>query len=249
MLGSTKSQNMSLDACYGSNHSAIWPADVYVHLFIGDPTSGSPELVVGTGGYAPIETVNTSTNWPDAVGGQKTNGATFAFPTSTAAWSGVPTYFWLTDAATSLVAPQNPTITVVGTTGSTNWQYVVTARNSAGQTTASGVGGTTVGNATLTATNHNALSWGAVTGATTGYDIYRRKLTSLSNTTAFLLIASGVSTTTYDDEGAAASTVSPPSSNSTMNLLDGGPLTVPIKVPAAGYRVNFPPGAIVIATS
>lgn len=101
-LGSTYAEDLSLDACYGSGKASGWPGTVYVRLYVGNPMSGGSELT-GAGGYAAIAVTNNSTNWPNASGGAKVNGVTFTFPTSTAAWSGNPTYFWLTDSTPNLL--------------------------------------------------------------------------------------------------------------------------------------------------
>lgn len=241
-LGSIVAKNIALDACYGGNHSAEWPADTWLHLFGGDPTQGALELLIGTGAYEPIEMANNNTTWLGASGGQKTTAIGLAFPTSTGAWSAAATFFWLTDAAAGLLPPVTPSVTVHGAGGTTNWQYVITALNATGETTGSGIGVTTVGSSVLTGSNYNALAWTAVAGAT-GYNVYRLV------GTVFELIASGVAGTSYNDTGASPSAVSPPISNTTMNLLDGGPLANPINVIGSGYLVSFPAGSIVIATN
>jgi hypothetical protein len=71
-----------------------------------------------------------------------------------------------------LSVPAEPSVTVHGATGSEQWNYAITAYNTYGQTTASPVRSVANGNATLTSSNYNALSWSADTDAT-GYDIYR----------------------------------------------------------------------------
>ncbi len=238
-LGSIKARNIALDANYGSTRSALWPATVYLHLYNLNPLSGGLELTLGTGGYEPIAIANTNTSWNAASNGQKTNKATFAFAASTAAWSAPATWWWLGDAAKGLTIPGIPTVTPEGTTGTTNWQYVVTARNAIGETRASGIGVTTIGYSLLSTTNYNRVTWTAVATATS-YNVYRK------HNTTFLKIATAVATTQYTDKGAATTTVSPPIVNGTFNLLDGGPLTQSIKVVAAGYAISFPPGTIVI---
>jgi hypothetical protein len=61
-----------------------------------------------------------------------------------------------------LPAPSAPTIAPQGTAGTTTYNYEITAKNSLGQTTASAVGTTTTGNATLSSTNYNLITWPAV---------------------------------------------------------------------------------------
>lgn len=69
--------------------------------------------------------------------------------------------------------PTAPTVTNVGTAGSTSYGYKVSAYVPAtGWSVASSAGSTSTGNATLSATNSNALALTAVTGATL-YAIYR----------------------------------------------------------------------------
>jgi hypothetical protein len=235
-LGSIKAKNISLDACYGSGHASSWPATTYLHLFQGDPTLGAPEI--SGGNYGPVSITNDSTHWPNASGGQQVNGVTETLPTSTGPWSAPATYFWLTDAAAQLVPPAAPAVSNVGAAGVTNAQYVVTVLNAMGETTASGIGVTTTGNAVLNGTNYNHITWSAVAGAT-GYNVY--KLVGGS----FVFLATTASTS-YNDQGASTTTQTPPVSNTTMTLLDGGPLSVPIRVLAAGAVISFGPSSIVI---
>jgi hypothetical protein len=235
-LGSVRARDMCLDANYGSQHASNWPSTVYLHMFQGDPTLGAPEI--SGGGYAPISVPNDSSHWPNATSGLKVNGQAEAFPTSTGAWSAPATYFWITDAAAQLLPPAAPTVTNVGTAGVTNAQYVVTVLNALGESTPSGIGVTTTGNATLGVSNYNHLTWSAVAGAT-GYNIY--KLVG----GAFVFLAT-TTLTSYNDEGAATGSQTAPVANTTMTLLDGGPLSVPIRVLGAGAIVEFPPSSIVI---
>lgn len=235
-LGSVKGKNISLDACYGSGHASDWPSTVYLHLFAGDPTIGAPE--VSGGGYAPVTITNDSTHWPNAMGGLKVNGISETLPTSTGPWSAPATYFWLTDSATQLLPPMSPVVTNVGAAGVTNAQYVVTVLNSEGETTPSGIGVTVTGNAVLNGSNYNHIVWSAVSGASS-YNVYKL----VGGVFVFL---HNTSSTSYNDQGAATTTQTPPVSNTTMTLLDGGPLSTPIRVLAAGAVVTFMPSSIVI---
>ena len=235
-LGSTKAKNLALDASYGSGRASNWPATVYIHLFAGDPTLGAAEI--GSGGYAPISVPNDTAHWPAASGGLKMNGQTENFPTSTGPWSAPATYFWLSDSPTQLLAPAAPSVTVVGTAGTTTWQYVVTVLNALGESTPSGIGVTSTGNNVLSATNYNTVAWSSVSGAT-GYNVYK-----LIGTTYDLVTTTA--TTSYNDQGAMATSQNPPISNTTMTLLDGGPLSTPIRVTTTGMLVSFPPSSIVI---
>jgi hypothetical protein len=102
MLGSTTAQNEDLDACYGSGHASNWPATVTLRLYSANPMSGGVEIP-STGGYAAVSITNNTTNFPAASGGQKSNGTAFTFPTSTAAWGAVATYWWFTDGSGNLL--------------------------------------------------------------------------------------------------------------------------------------------------
>lgn len=105
-------------------------------------------------------------------------------------------------AACTLATPSAPTVTPTGTAGTTTYQYQIVALDGKGGcTAASAAGVTTTGNATLSATNYNALSWTAVSGAT-AYAVYGR----VSGTMQLLAIVSG---TSWNDKGTAA--ITPPS--------------------------------------
>lgn len=207
-----------------------------MHLFSTDPTSGGMEI--GGGGYLPFEIDNNSAHWPDAMGGLKTNGIAENFAISTGPWSAPANFFWLSDSEFQLLPPMSPSVANVGTVGVTNAQYVVTVLNAKGESTPSGIGVTTTGNANLTGSNYNAVSWDAVTGAT-GYNIYKL----VAGTFVFL---GTTASTSFHDTGQATASQVPPVSNTTMTLLDGGPLATPIRVLDAGYIVSFPPQSIVI---
>lgn len=82
----------------------------------------------------------------------------------------------------SLNAPENVVVTNFGTPGATTYVYYVSACNSAGETTCATVT-TTTGNATLSSSNFNRITWNKVWGAT-GYKVYTsdsRLLTTTSN--------------------------------------------------------------------
>lgn len=99
--------------------------------------------------------------------------------------------------APGISAPSGtPTVTPTGTTGSTTYSYKITAvdaesyEESLGSTT----GTTTTGNATLSSTNYNAVSWASVTGAGQ-YNVYR----SLNGVFGFIGVAGS---TSFNDIGA-----------------------------------------------
>jgi len=67
------------------------PATVYIALFTSIPDDGGGGTEVSTTGtaYARVAATNNSTNWPDAGGGIKSNGATITFPTAIDSWGNV----------------------------------------------------------------------------------------------------------------------------------------------------------------
>jgi hypothetical protein len=219
----------------------VYPSTVYLHLYVSDPTQGGIELT-SAGSYAPTSIANDSTHWPNAVGGMKSNGVALVLPTSSGPWSGPADYFWLANSATSLAVPGVPTITTAGTAGTTAYYYKITALSASGETTASGIGVITTGNATLSGSNYNIPAWSAVSGAAT-YNVYRS-----TDNIHFFLIANTASTSLHDT-GLSAGVQTPPLSNTTLVLLDGGPLRNPIIVTAVGGALTIPPGALVIAAN
>ena len=95
----------------------------------------------------------------------------------------------------TLTTPSTPTITPQGTTGATSYGYKIVALSRTGYTAASTEGTTATGNATLSATNNNRITWSAITGATY-YQIYRTTGGATQG-----IIATVGSTTTLDDTG------------------------------------------------
>lgn len=107
----------------------------------------------------------------------------------------------------SLSAP-TVSVTNLGSTGATTYGYRVSAINSVGETLASSTVTTTTGNASLTGSNYNRISWTRVLGAT-GYKVYGR--TSGSE----LLMATVTTATHYDDTGGVTPSGALPSTNTT----------------------------------
>lgn len=98
---------------------------------------------------------------------------------------------------TPLSSPATPTISNVGTTGTTTYTYYVAALdNLGGVTAASPAGTTTTGNTALNTTNYNTVSWTAVTGAW-AYAIWGDS-SNPSTSQGFLAIVTG---TSYNDQG------------------------------------------------
>jgi hypothetical protein len=113
-----------------------------------------------------------------------------------------PSLTTLLQAVEGTLASPTPTVTPTGTAGSTSYSYEVVAYNGNGDTLPSTAGTTTTGNATLSGTNYNALSWASATGAT-GYKVLR----TVGGSTQGLI--ANVVTTTYNDQGATASSYTP----------------------------------------
>lgn len=115
----------------------------------------------------------------------------------------------------ALTTPTGLGVTATGTTGSTAYSYRVSAFNSIGETLASTSVAIANGNATLSATNYNALAWSAVSGAT-GYNIWGRYATGLGETymgTVYGLLV-------YNDKGQDDPSLSllPPEANTTTGI-------------------------------
>lgn len=103
--------------------------------------------------------------------------------------------------------PLAPTITNGGTAGTTTYSYYVVANDAwGGKTLVGAVGTTTTGNATLSTTNYNTITWSAVVGAVS-YDVLK------TNTATSLALA--VTGTTVNDTGQATATYTTPTSNTT----------------------------------
>lgn len=114
------------------------------------------------------------------------------------------------DVLQKLNAPQ-PTVTVQGTTGATNYSYKIVVLGVAGRIGAAGTAGTTSsGNATLNGTNKNKVDWSAVTGAT-GYLVYR----TVGGATQGLIATLDSATLTFTDTGVVADGTSAPSTDAT----------------------------------
>lgn len=107
----------------------------------------------------------------------------------------------------SLSAP-TVSVTNIGSTGATTYGYRVSAINSVGETLASSTVTTTTGNAALTGSNYNRISWTRVIGAT-GYKVYGR------TSGAELLIATVTTANHYDDTGAVTPSGALPTTNTT----------------------------------
>lgn len=137
---------------------------------------------------------------------QMFNANAVNFPTLTADMTPAP-YVFLTDTASgsALAAPVLSTLaapTTGGTFTAGTYYWVITALNAKGETIASNEK-----SQTLTANQEQALSWGAVSGATS-YNVYRGTSAGGEN----VLVHNGTGTT-YTDTGTSVQAQSPPGSN------------------------------------
>lgn len=114
-----------------------------------------------------------------------------------------PTSYLTADKAPIIASPGTPTVTPQGVSGATTYSYKITALDGEGETISSNAGQTTTGNATLSASNFNRLTWSAVTGATR-YHVYGR-------TSGAWTIIAATTSATYDDVGSGPFGVAPPS--------------------------------------
>jgi len=108
----------------------------------------------------------------------------------------------------SLSAPSGIAVTFFGVSGSTTYGYKVTALNNVGETLASTSVSITVGNASLSASNFNRITWQKVFGAN-AYKVYGRTLNSE------LFMASISSNVYFDDFGTVTPSGALPTTNTT----------------------------------
>ncbi|HSX36540.1 MAG TPA: hypothetical protein VLG13_00225, partial [Patescibacteria group bacterium] len=142
----------------------------------------------------------------------------------------------------ALVTTQLPTptlsatVTNVGTSGATTYRYQVTALDgNSGETAGSTVQQTTTGNATLSGTNYNTITWTPVGGAVQ-YSVYR--CTGAACTPLKLTTVSG-NVTSYNDQAAGSPSGTAPGSNNTGGGSFGGNVSVQgvTTVSSSGVRV------------
>lgn len=122
-------------------------------------------------------------------------------------------------AATALATPSAaPTVTPIGTAGTTSYSYTIAYIDSlGGVTAASAVGSTATGNATLSATNYNTVSWAAAPTGTAGIALYRTEAAGSSPTTTGLIDVLPSTSTSRNDIG--------------LNVI-AGPAGVPVASPS-----------------
>ena len=93
-------ENRILDHVLGGSDFSR-PGTIYLALSTSaytDSATGSSMSEVSGGGYARVAVTNDTTNWPNASGGQKSNGEVFTFPTATGNWGTVQS-FYIVDAS------------------------------------------------------------------------------------------------------------------------------------------------------
>lgn len=113
----------------------------------------------------------------------------------------------LYDATAIVGVPSQPSVTVVGTAGTTSYWYIITAvANDGSESEGSPAGSTATGNATLSSTNKNDVAGATVAGAVT-YNVYK---STTSATAGFALLASGLTSPSVSDTGQATSAGTPP---------------------------------------
>lgn len=144
--------------------------------------------------------------------------------------------------------PVAPTITTAGTAGSTAYSYKIVALNgrgaSLGSTAASAAGSTALGNATLTTTNYNIVTFPNVTGAAY-YTVYRTASSGTPSTTGLIgyvaaTIVNGIGSTAglqpttyvFNDTGIAGDSSTPPTANTSGGAAAIGVLGTPSGVTA-----------------
>lgn len=125
-------------------------------------------------------------------------------------------------ALSGLATPRAPTITNIGTAGSTGYTYKVVARLSDGSVTAASSGGaTTTGHAILNTVQFNRITWSKVEGAY-DYAIYRTASSGTPSSTGLIGTTTG---TTFDDTGIAGDSATAPTVNTT-GLISGAAIAI-----------------------
>jgi hypothetical protein len=117
----------------------------------------------------------------------------------------------------ALTAPPAPSVTAEGQGGSTNWAYKVVAMLDSTSTEASSATSITNGNASLSESNYNQITWNAVLGAQS-YDVYRTTAGGTPNTTGKI---ANVTALALNDTGLAGDTTIAPIINSTGGIFVG----------------------------
>ena len=192
-------------------------------IFIFNNTSDTNYLAANSLGNGTINDAGTGTIYANQADGSgnvinKGQGGGFAIGASSATAS-LTLQGGLVNS--QLPAPTlSSTVTNVGTAGGTTYRYQVTALDGTGETTGSSIQQTTTGNATLSGTNYNTITWTQVGGAVQ-YKIYR--CTGAACTPALLATVSG-NNVTYNDQANGSPSGAVPSSNTTGGFTIAGAL-------------------------
>ncbi len=124
-------------------------------------------------------------------------------------------------AVIGLAAVQNTAITTAGTAGSTGYSYKVSSVTATGTENATAAAAsTTTGNATLSTTNYNIVTFKVVPGAKT-YNIYRTASSGTPGTTGLIgsvTATSSTTTLTFNDTGIAITSATIPTTNTTGSI-------------------------------
>lgn len=121
-----------------------------------------------------------------------------------------------------LSTPGAPTVTTTGTTGTTSYSYAVAAVSASGGTTVASSNGTiATGNASLTGSHYNVVSWTPVSGAVS-YKVYR---TASGGTPATTGLIGTTGATTLNDTGLAGDGATASSTNTSGQFTLNGPAT------------------------
>jgi parallel beta-helix repeat protein len=177
---------------------------------------------LGTGSINDLGTGTTFANQVDASGNliNKSQGGGFTVGAATATASLTLQGGLI---ATQLPAPTlSATVTNVGTAGATTYRYQITAVDGIGETTGSTIQQTTTGNATLSVTNYNTITWTDVPGAIS-YKIYR--CTGAACVPALLTTVTG-NNSSYNDQAAGAPSGAVPTTNTTGALQGASSLSL-----------------------
>lgn len=118
-------------------------------------------------------------------------------------------------AYTALTTPVGLSVTATGAAGSTAYSYRVSAFNAAGETVGCASVAIANGNASLSASNYNALAWTA-TASAVGYNIWGRYATGMGETWM-----ATVYTNAYNDKGqdTPSLTILPPAANTSAGII------------------------------
>lgn len=113
----------------------------------------------------------------------------------------------------AMTTPGSPLVSQQGTPGVKSISYAIVAKNSTGTTDASQATATATAAATLTGVNFNRLTWQAVPGEGSGYDIYRTATNGTAPVTLGKIGSVLTGITTFDDTGLAGDGTTAPTIN------------------------------------